>query len=311
MQGIFNIVLPIFGIMLAGYLSGSFGLLGSASSEALNRFVYFVSLPALFFVSMARVEFQVVFDLPFLATYCGGMLATFLIAALVARLVFRMRLGALSLHGMSAIFSNTGYMGIPLLLLLFGEKGLLPAVITTVINGAVVMGLATILLELDGRRGAGVVTALAHARIGVCRSPLLLSAVGGLVFSAYQLPVPLPLQTFGDILGAAAGPAALFAIGLFLAGRSLSEGLVEVTWLVLLKLLVQPAITWWLAFHVFVLDPIWAAGAVIQAALPTGALVFVLAQKYGVYLQRSTAVILLSTIVSVFTLSALLLRLGF
>jgi hypothetical protein len=134
MQGIFNIVLPIFGIMLAGYLSGSFGLLGSASSEALNRFVQFISLPALFFVSMARVELQVVFDLPFLATYCGGMLATFLIAALVARLVFRMRLGALSLHGMSAIFSNTGYMGIPLLLLLFGEKGLLPAVITTVIR---------------------------------------------------------------------------------------------------------------------------------------------------------------------------------
>ena len=65
------------------------------------------------------------------------------------------------------------------------------------------------------------------------------------------------------------------------------------------------------SYHVFTLDPVWAAGAVIQSALPTGALVFVLAQKYGVYLQRSTAVIMVSTVISLFTLSALLLFMGY
>jgi len=311
MEAIFNIVLPIFGIMLAGTLAGRFGLLGSASSEALNGFVYFVSLPALFFVSLARVELERVFDLPFIAAYCGGVLFTFLLAVATARWVFGLQAGALALNGMSAIFSNTGYMGLPLLLLLFGDAGLLPAVITTVLNGALIMGLIAILLELSAPRDAGMAVALGRALVGMVRSPLLLSATAGLVVAGFHLPLPVPLQTFCDILGAAAGPAALFAIGLFLAGTSLSHGLLEVSWLVLLKLLVQPAVTWILAFHVFTLDPVWAACAVVQASLPTGALVFVLAQRYGVYVLRSPAVIMLSTVVSVFTLSLLLLYLGF
>ena len=311
MEAIFNIVLPIFGIMFAGTLAGRFRLLGSASSEALNSFVYYVSLPALFFVSLARVELDRVFDLPFIAAYCGGVIVTFLLAVATAKWVFGLKAGALVLNGMSAIFSNTGYMGLPLLLLLFGDAGLLPAVITTVLNGALIMGLVAILLELAAHRGAGMAVALGRALLGMFRSPLLLSAIAGLVFAGLELPLPLPLQTFCDILGAAAGPAALFAIGLFLAGTSLSHGLLEVSWLVVLKLLIQPAITWFLAFRVFTLDPVWAAAAVVQSSLPTGALVFVLAQQYGVYVLRSPAVIMLSTVVSVFTLSFLLLYLGF
>ena len=105
----------------------------------------------------------------------------------------------------------------------------------------------------------------------------------------------------------AAGPCALFAIGLFMAGKSLRSGLGEVAWVVALKLIAQPLITWWLAFHVFALDGVWGLSAVIQAALPTGALAFVLAQQYGLYVQRATSVILISTVGSLVTLSALFL----
>src|SRR3546814_5923829 len=76
-----------------------------------------------------------------------------------------------------------------------------------------------------------------------------------------------------------------------MVGKSPTAGMTEVSWLVFLKLLVQPAITWLLAYHFFTMEPVWAAGALIQSALPTGALVFVLAQQYGIYLQRSTAAI--------------------
>src|SRR3546814_8633688 len=70
---------------------------------------------------MARVTLAEVFNLPFLGAYGGGAAATFVIAVAVARLAFPNRLGALGLAGLSAIFSNTGYMGIPLLMLAFGE----------------------------------------------------------------------------------------------------------------------------------------------------------------------------------------------
>ncbi len=310
MGPILNVVFPIFAIMAAGYAAGRFRLLGSESSEALNRFVYFVALPALFFVSMARVSLAEVFNLPFLGAYGGGAAATFVIAVVVAKVAFPNRLGALGLAGLSAIFANTGYMGIPLLMLAYGEAGMLPAIISTILNGAVIMAFGIVLLELDVHQGEGSLTVVKNALRGVVRSPLVLSAVAGLLVSGLEIPLPQALGTFCDILGASAGPCALFAIGLFMVGKSPTAGAMEVSWLVFLKLLVQPLITWLLAFHFFTMEPVWAAGAVIQSALPTGALVFVLAQQYGIYVQRSTAAIMASTVISLVTLSALFVYLG-
>jgi predicted permease len=310
MGSVVNVVLPVFGIMLAGYLCGRFRLLGEASSEALNRFVYFVALPALFFVSMARVEVGEIFHGPFLAAFGGGLLGSFAIAVLVGTFVFPNRLAAVGLHGITAIFSNTGYLGIPLLLTAFGEAGKLPAIISTVITGAVVMAVGIVIIEMDLSQGGHPLRILRNVVWGVIKSPLVLSAGAGLAVAGFGWTLPGALATFCDILGAAAPPAALFAIGLFLVGCSVTTGAVEVGWLVIVKLVVQPALTWWLAYRVMTMEPVWAASAVIQGALPTGALVFVLAQKYGIYVQRSTAAIMVSTVLSVLTLSFLFVLLG-
>ena len=306
MGAILDVVLPVFAIMLAGYLGGRFGLLGEASSEALNRFVYYAAMPALFFVSMSRVELGQAFNGPFLLAFGGGMAVTFALAVTVARFVFPNRLGALGLHGLSATFANTGYMGIPLLLTAYGEAGMTPGIVSTVFNGTLVMALGAAIIELDFGRGQGALRLIGRVALGVARSPLVASAVLGITLSALELTLPLPLATFCDILGAAAAPCALFAIGLFMVGRSFTAGAGEVAWLVGLKLLVQPLATWWLAYEVFEMAAVWAASAVVLAALPTGALVFVLAQQYGVYVQRSTAAIMVSTVLSVATLSVIL-----
>ncbi|HEX9791438.1 MAG TPA: AEC family transporter [Kiloniellales bacterium] len=310
MQAIITVILPVFGIMLTGYAAGRIRLLGEASSEALNRFVYYIALPALFFVSLARVPVGEVLNGPFLAAFGGGVLATFGIALLVGIFVFPNRLAALGLHGLCAIFSNTGYLGIPILLIIFGDAGKLPGIISTVIMGTVIMGTGIVLIEADLSQGRGPLKIAGGVLLGVAKSPLILAAAAGLGVSAAGLPVPAPLATFADILGAAASPCALFAIGLFLAGQKVTAGLGEIGWLAALKLVVQPAITWWLAYSVMSMDEPWAAAVVIQAALPTGALVFVLAQQYGIFVQRATATIMVSTVVSVVTLSLLFAALG-
>src|SRR3546814_13831474 len=94
------------------------------------------------------------------------------LAVAVAKYAFPNRLGALGLAGLSAIFSNTGYMGIPLLMLAFGEAGMLPAIITTILNGAVIMAFGIVLLELDVHQGKGGLVAQigrASGRERVCQ----------------------------------------------------------------------------------------------------------------------------------------------
>ena len=310
MGAILDVVLPVFSIMLAGYLAGRFRLLGEASSEALNGFVYYAAMPALFLVSMAQVDLAQVFDGPFLLAYGGAMAATFALAVGVAAFVFPNRLGALTLHGLSSIMTNSGYLGIPLLLTAYGEAALPPAIIATVFNGTVLMAGGAIILELDlGRErdgpGVGLARRLGRVALGILRNPMVMAAFVGILVNALGLKLPVPLETFCDILGAAAAPCALFAIGLFMVGRSFTAGALEVGWLVSLKLLVQPIVAWWLAYRVLEMEPVWAASTVVLSALPTGAIVFMLSQRYGIYTQRSTAAIMVSTVVSVASLSLL------
>jgi hypothetical protein len=310
MTEILNVVLPVFGIILAGYLCGRFGLLGSASSEALNRFVYFLALPALFFVSMARVPVDEIFHWRFLSAYAGGVVATALLTVGIGRILFAGGLATGGMQGLAAIFANTGYMGIPLLVTAFGDAAALPAIIATVLNGAVIMAAGIFIVELDVNGARGPAGVILDALGGVLRSPLVLAAAAGIVCSSAGLSVPQALGRFCDILGAAAPPAALFAIGLFMVGRSLTAGLGETSWLVVNKLVTQPLVTAGIAFGLLPMDARWATAAVMLAALPTGSLVFVLAQQYGVYVERATAAILASTVLSLLTLSSLFAVLG-
>ena len=117
-----------------------FRLLDDASSEALQPVSSTTgAIPALFFVSLASAETGDAVNWPFVAAFGGGLVVTFALSIAVALFVFPNRLGALGLHGMTAIFSNTGYMGIPLLITAFGDAGKLPAILATMMTGVIVL----------------------------------------------------------------------------------------------------------------------------------------------------------------------------
>lgn len=305
MSPVVNVVLPVFAIILAGYAAGRLRLLSAPSSEALNGFVYYVALPVLFFSSMATVEPAKIFNWAFLGAYAGGQAITFFLALIVARLFFGGRPAENAIFGMSAIFGNTGYMGIPLAMVAFGEAGTFPAILSTVFKSSVVIAIITALIEMDIRRGSGAGRMARDVATALAKNPMVTSAAAGIAWSFTGLGLAAPVETFCRILGAAAGPCALFAIGLFLVDKPIRKGLGEVGGMVALKLLVHPLATWWLAFKVFQLDPVWATVAVVMAALPAGANCFVIAGRYGIYVQRASTAILFSTIASVATVSLL------
>jgi len=309
LQPVFDIVLPVFAIILAGYLAGRLGLLGTASAEALNRFVFYFALPPLLFISTARVDADDLLRGQFVAAYLGGLLLTFVLGLAGARFLFGHRGREMAaMHGMAAVFANTGYVGIPLYLAAFGPERLLPAVLATVATNLVLVGCVTAIIETGRHREAGLVAALGHAAAAVARSPLFLAPVAGILMGSLGLGhwLPQPVVNFCELLGSTAGPSALFALGLSLVGRSLNVDWAELGWIVALKLAVQPLLTLALVTYVFALDPFWAKSAVLLAAMPSAALVFVLAQTYDIYVQRASAAIVATTVLSMLTLSWLL-----
>jgi malonate transporter and related proteins len=312
MSAVLNVALPVFGIMITGYGMGRSGVLGPASSDALNRFVYWAALPALLFLGTARAPLAEIFNLPFLAAFLGVMLLIHLLGALIGRLLHGSSSSVACMQGLAASFSNTGYMGIPLFLAAFGPDKLAPAILATVVMGAVMVGIAVVWLELAGKQDVAPARAVADAASALFRNPLIVSSVLGICWSATlgAAAIPRPVTIYCELLGAAAGPSALFAIGLFLASRPLPRRFGEIGWIVGLKLIVQPALTWAAIRWAFPLDPFWTASAVILAALPTGGLTFVVAQAYDTHTEKVSAAILVSTILSLPTLSVLLTWFG-
>ncbi|MBL9034244.1 MAG: AEC family transporter [Rhodospirillaceae bacterium] len=306
MQAVVNVVIPVFAIVLAGYLCGRFKLLGQGGSEALNGFVYYAALPALFFGSLAKVELDEILNWPYLGAFLLSMAVTGIAAFVVGRFIFGARGAALAVQNMAGLFSNTGYMGIPLAITAFGQSAALPAILATVVNGALIMGLYILWIEAERSEGSHLLHVARDALAGVFRSPLVLSAIAGILSSALQLEVPKPLLTFCDIIGAAAPPAALFAMGLFMVGKSFKGDLTEVGVLSALKLILHPLATFAIVLWLVDLAPLWRDVLLLMAALPTGSLVFVLAAQQQVYVRRATGIILGSTLASVVTLSWLL-----
>ena len=305
MQVVLDVVVPVFAIVVAGYAGGR-TVLGQEAASALSAFVYYFALPAVLFLGMARQKLADIFNLPFLGAFLGAMLVIFFVGGLLGRVLDRRPWPVHAVQGLNAAFSNTGYMGIPLFLAAFGPDKLLPALIATVVMSVVMVGLGIIWIELAQSAGHGLAHALKDVGTALGRNPLILSSLAGLGWNLAGWPLPTPLVNFCQLTGSAAGPCALFAIGVFLAGRPLRLSWRAVGWMVPLKLVAQPLLTWALIETLFPLDRFWTGSALLLAALPTGALAFVVASQYRTYVEETSQVILLSTIASVPVLSAIL-----
>ena len=296
-----ELVAPFLGILLAGILAGRFALLPSGSSEVLSRFVFTIAMPALFVESLSRTPVGQFFDWHYIAVLGGGMLLVMGLGFAVARFTFPGSLTAHGLHALATMFSSTAYIGLPLLLALYGDAALAPGIIGAVITGVVFAPIAITLAEFE--RGGGQ---YGKVILRTATSPPVLATATGLGLSAADIALPGPVAGFCKLLGGAFVPCMLFAAGLFIASCDLKRASTEVAWIVGAKLLLHPAITWWLAVNVFALEGSLPTMVVIQAALPVGAPVFVLAQHYGVFVTRSSTAIAWSTALSLVTLPLLL-----
>jgi malonate transporter len=325
MKPVVDSVLPLFALVLAGYLCARRGLLGADATKSLNLFVVWLALPALLFQVVAETHWSQVNHPAFVVSVGLGMLVTFLLSAGLSRGWGTRRppgpLPDASIQGLAASYPNTGFMGIPLCLVLFGRDGLPPAIIATILTVCVLFGLSLALIEigLQAERAGAPGTGRALLKVGatLARNPLLMAPLLGLVCAVAGLPLPRPLTRFTGLLGGAASPCALVTLGLdlFLAqsqnqastgSRAGQRIAVRVAVrIVVLKMIVQPLITGVLVFLVFNMPRLWSSAALLLSALPIGTGPFMLAKLYDRDPAVTSRAILWSTLLSLVTLSAL------
>jgi malonate transporter len=292
-------VLPVFGLVACGYLAGRAGLVTQASSAALNQFVYAFALPAMLFIAVYRGSLEDILSGAFLLAVIVATVGTAAAGFALSRMNGAPNAES-TMRALNASFANTGYLGIPLVTVAYGERAALPAALATVATNFVSFALAVVCLELfvNPRRG-GVRRALR----GVVMSPLIWPIVLAILFVGLEIRLPLPVERFATLLAAAAGPCALFAIGLFVSQLSIRAGAAASWQTSVLKLVVHPILMALLVYQVLSVDPFWAKIAVVCASLPLGATAFVLAQRYGLLEAETSTGAVVSTAASVLTVS--------
>lgn len=297
---VFGAVLPVFGLVACGYLAGRFHIVTQASSQALNQFVYAFALPAMLFVAVYRGSLEEILSGAFLLAVIVATVGTALAGFLLSYFANGAGPAESTMRALNASFANTGYLGIPLVTVAYGERAALPAALATVATNFVSFALAIVCLELfvNPHRG-GVRRALK----GVIMSPLIWPIFLAVLLVALQVKIPLPAERFATLLAAAAGPCALFAIGLFVSQLSIRAGAAASWQTTLLKLVLHPLLMAALVFWLLPVDALWAKIAVVCASLPLGATAFVLAQRYKLLEAETSAGAVVSTAASLLTVS--------
>ncbi|MBK0032613.1 AEC family transporter [Erwinia sp. S43] len=301
----FMIVAPIFLVILVGYCYGRFKPDSGGADKLINDYVLYVALPALLFLAIARADIGELKQWGFILSTLFGIAVSYVIASLIAK-AMKIGLPQSSILSMGACYGTTGYMGVPILISVYGQQAALPAAIATILHNIPAIMAVIISWDVFSKRSSGeqipVLRSVWRAALTTIKNPLTLSVLAGLLFVLLDIKVPAFIESFASFLGNAAGPTALFALGLGLARLNFKEHFnvtvgKTVLPMVMLKLFVQPAITFAAAFYVFGLredQGLWLAAAVVMAAQPIGAGVYVFAKKYD-YQQD---VISLSIIVS-------------
>lgn len=295
--------LPFFAIIGLGFGAGKTGFFPRDANAWLTRFVFYFALSAMLFKFSSGLRLADVLDWPLVLAYLSGTSVVYLIATGVA--VIRQRpIEEAAVESQCAVVGNVGFLGIPLLLALLGPGAVGPNMMVLAVDLLVFGSLIVILITgaRDGRMSPAILVSVGR---GLITNPMIVSITLGFAWSALALPLPSPMVAFLDILGAAATPGALFAIGASLAFKNAERPAIA-GWLSFAKLVLHPAAVAIATLIVFPVDSFAAGVAIAAAALPVAGNVYILAQHYGVAPARVSASILISTALSVVTVSAVI-----
>ncbi|KAA0971655.1 AEC family transporter [Aureimonas fodinaquatilis] len=318
MNVIISTILPIFGLIAIGYLSGKFRLLPAGTAEGLAAFVFTIAVPSVLFRTMATIQFSDENPVKLWLTYFAGIVIVFALGMLAARRFSRADRRTCVIAGVAASFSNMVMVGIPTINLTYGQEGMNLLAPLLAIHLPVMMIFSTLLIERakvldlhdlgEDVPPVAVMQVVSSVCVNLLRSPLILGILAGMAFRLSSLSFSGPLAEMVTLMATAAGPVTLFSLGLTLTRFSIRGDITITAMMCVLALMVQPAIVY--AIGYFTLPPLWRTIAVLLAACPSGANAYLFATYFKSGQAIAATAIVMTTTLSALTLSFWVLYLG-
>ena len=307
MLDILAITGPIYLCIALGYFATRGGLFDRADMRVFGKFVINLALPALLFNALSQRSVGEIFNGRYLAAYSLGSLILLSAAVLWYRKAGRESMGRSAIMAMGMSCPNSGYVGYPVLLLTLGAPvaGVALA-LNMVVENVLIIPVLLALADMDRHEAGHWHKLLLQTFRGLARNPMIIAIVAGFLVSASGLQMPSPVSRTVTLFAQASSALSLFVIGGSLVGLQL-QGLraavaqIDFGKLVLHPLCLLAVMTWLVPLD----DPHLKAALLLTGAMPTMGIYAILAQRHG-HEGLASAALLVGTMASFFTLSALL-----
>ncbi len=310
MLEILGITTTFFAIIALGAFTKYIGLFDEKSSQTFSNFAFYIALPPMIITSIMANPVKGLINFDYIVRFEIATLIIFILSYTVAKFIFKLKSNENSVFALNATYSNYGYIGIPLVILLFGQKAIVPAALILVFDIAFVLALVAVFSNDIKNKSAFL--NLIIALKSILKNPVIISCVIGLLLSLYDLNLgKLPKETL-NILSGAAVPTALFAIGIIIVSKSVEKAFSELIFISFIKLFIHPLLVFllfvfWSTDELKMLDKMWIQVAIIFSCLPVAATVFPISQYYRAYVLKTSSAIIITTIISIVTIPIVLL----
>jgi malonate transporter and related proteins len=306
-QSILNTILPVFGLIVLGFILAKTSIIDVAAGRGISVFVFNVAIPAFLFRTVSTMAAQAAPPYALWFAFFGGLAASWIVAAIVSRQVESLNSSGGAAASMATGFGNLALLGTPLALQHFGNSVAAPIGLILSVHAPTLWFTATLHRELARHSENFSVLRTARELVWqLATNAIVLSLAAAALWRLTGMGLhPVPDRML-ELLANSGIPTALVALGVSLAGYSLKGSFDGMFILIGLKMLLMPLLVFVLARFVVTLPPQWIQLAVLFAAMPTGANAFLFAQKNNEAVPAVSGAIALGTGLAAITAGLLL-----
>ena len=294
-----SLALPLFSLVLVGYLVMRVSKWPTSVSDGLARFVFTLALPALLFRLMSHSGDLPPVDSRLLIAFFGGCLIVFVIGRLVSWKVFAHDGVSQSVFALGCIFSNNVMLGLPLAKVSLGDAAVPSVALVLVFNALILWTLVTVSVEW-AQNGSFSVRGFARTARGVLTNPIVIGILSGTFLSLTGLSLPEGIDSPINMVGQSAAPMALIALGMGLAEYGIRDGLRVSVAACAIKLVILPLIVWGLARWLG-LPRMETQVVVLLSSMAIGANVYLMSRQFKALEGATASSLVLSTLLAAFT----------
>nr|WP_034945784.1 AEC family transporter [Gilliamella apicola] len=235
--------LPLFILILLGYLAVKIGRWSKTITDSLTKFTFYIAFPIMLFQIMSHVSEHLQVDINLLLVFFGGSFIVFTIGCLIASKLLKLNGSQSTLFAMGGIYTNTVFVGIPIIKTLLGDEAIPIVAIIVIFNALILWTLATVSIEfvqMGKFSGKGFIKAFKN----VSKNPIIIGIFTGIAVNFIGLPMPNFIDKSAKMVSDMTAPLSLIVLGMGLSEYKIRDKLLITASICILKLAVLPIVTY-------------------------------------------------------------------